>query len=589
MQEFKDIEGEQPPLNLRFRTALRWVLAGLVVLGSVGVVGLYVVYPKLKSWRRTRLIQTADSYLAQSRVREAVLLLEQSTQVDPENFAARARLAAVYDAAGLPEAVEEWERLVELRPNDGELRHGLAQALFNRGMWDRLPEALAELHRVQPGHAGYHRLRAAMALVRGDRSMLLESVDALVRLDPNSELMRFTAAALRTSSPDRAEAEAARAELEQVARGDRLRIRATVALIEDAPLRWPAAVNSGAVYARLAQRILVPAARDPMTAALPRDNAYREPLNLTGLIAHMEGQTDLEPADILTFERWMLAGQRVRELLVWLETLPEPARSFPATRMAVANCAVLSKDWPRLEPMLDAGAWGAMPVGAIRQAFLGRRLREEGDAARAWTAASRAITLTGASANALRVLSRLGELWDWPEFREKVLWTITRQFPENSFGWRNLTRLALARKDAEMLARVYAAWTQRDNNPEVQAEFLAFTLLNRPAEAAEATPRTEALFREHPDALSCRLARSLALWRAGQAAEALAVLDGTVIDYRHQPVLSLVRGILLADLGRQRESADYLRMVPEEQLFPAEKQLLDAARAREQHDVSTPP
>jgi tetratricopeptide (TPR) repeat protein len=183
------------------------------------------------------------------------------------------------------------------------------------------------------------------------------------------------------------------------------------------------------------------------------------------------------------------------------------------------------------------------------------------------------------SLSGLRMLHRLTQHWQWPAKEAQVLWSLVRRFPNDNQAWQKLIGLVLASRDTAQVWRTYTAWLQAaPANVPVRIERLVIGLLTRQPDPNLSVHAAE-MYRIHPEYPGCRLAQGLALWRAGQFGEALAVLDGGTIKPADEPRLALARGLVLAALGRPAESEQMFALVKPEWLLPEEVALIAAARA----------
>ncbi len=504
-------------------------------------------------------------------------MVEQFVRKDPVNLPARRLLAQIYEVTAPDQALVEWEALTKAEPGNSANTIGYATAVIKVGQVGRLPEILAALEKLAPESADYHRLAAGSALATGDFVGLRKHVDRLAALEPQNPLTRFTRAALQMNSPDPREVEQARVSLEEFAHGDALRIRATLALITDAPRRWPEEKTTARLYTRLADELKLRGTGSAPHYVKIQGNSLPS-AGLPTLIDHMAAQPALTANDAVMLAQWMLQIGQAREALFWLDGLDEPLRTTGIVRQSMATCAATLESWPRLEQLVSGGAWGPVPAEAVKLAFASHALRAAQNDSKAGSQWSSAIRLSEQSLPGLRVLQRLARLWRWPDKQAQVLWVLVRHFPADEPAWRALTQLALVEDNSAELWRIYQAWTQAaPANLVVQAERIFVGLLTRPGETGLGSS-TEELFRQHPGIPAHRVARALALWRAGRAAEALALLDAVDLNYEREPRFALTRGLILATLGHKAESEAMFALGQKTKLLPEERVLLAQAR-----------
>jgi len=541
--------------------------------------GYFVGYPAYQDFRNARIIRIASDFVKSEDYRSAYLLLDQYLKNHPENLEARRLLAKVLEEYGAGQGLAEWESLVKQEPNNAANYIGyISSALRVRQIY-KLPEALATLQKLQPDGLDYHRLSAGLALVTGDRVALRKSIEALAQAEPDNPTTQFNLAGLRLNSPVAAEVAAAREALEKFARGDALRIRATLALLDDAPKRWPKEKIPAKLYTLLARQLEL--GKSPLDSpnGLVKAGVIRprEP-GLENLVEHLQTQPAPTAEDVALLSQWLLKNGRARDALVWLETLPSPIRESPAALASMAACAVGLEAWDKLEQLLLQGAWGPVPTEVVKYAFQARSLREQNNDSRAETVWNNAVKAAEPSLPGMRLLHRLVQVWHWQGKEVPILWALVRRFPNDTLAWQKLVEQVLATRETAQVWRVYNAWIQATPaNLQAQIERVVVGLLVRPQEPGLANRASE-LFRLHPNNPGCRLAQALALWRGGLTSEALIVLDAVQLNPAAEPRVALTRGLVLGALGRRTESERMFALLPAEALLPEETALIAAAR-----------
>jgi len=519
----------------------------------------------------------AEQYLNNEDYRSAYLLMEQLVHDDPANLRGRRLLARIYEATAPDQALSEWEILTQAEPGNPANFIGYATVVLKVGQFARLPAILGALQKLEPESLAYHRLAAASALASGDFTGLRQHIEHLAALEPRNPLTRFTQAALQLNSTDPTEVGQGRASMAEFARGGELRIRATLALINDAPRRWPEEKTRPQLYAHLADELKLRGSGSGPNYVKIQGTAL-PPAGLISLVAHMEAQPSLTANDAVMLAHWLVQIGRARDALYWLDTLDESVRTTLVVRQSMATCAALLESWPRLEQLITGGAWGPVPAEAIKQAFVARTLRTEHNDSKAGSQWSAAIRLCEQSPVGMQALQRLAQIWRWPDKQMQVLWVLVRQNPADESAWQLLVQLAIVEGNSAECWRIYQAWAQAaSSNVVVQAERVLVGLLTRPGETGlEAT--AEGLYQLHPEIPVCRVARALALWRAGRAGEALALLEAGDVNYAREPHFALVRGLVSAAVGRTAESEKMFALLQGARLFPEERALIAQVR-----------
>lgn len=511
----------------------------------------------------TRASSRAEAFLAQYDFRSAQLTLEQAVQVNPGSVEARRALANFYDQIGLARAVPRWREVVVMEEADAD-RFKLIESALRFQEWDRASAALEEVSEAGRATLSYHQLAAAVALIRRDSTVLGRHLAEMDRLAPGNARTQVSLASLRVRSPDQATAAAAWAELEALARSDKVRIHATLALL----LSQSSSVSPG--LPALAKRIL------PTGPAA--DQAEVAPL--TALIAYMKAQPQPTPEDAAALVDWMATRGLSHEALAWLETLDPASRTGPSVLSACANAAGQMQDWRLLHRYLDEGAWGRVNGDVLDLAFASNVQRERLGQSKGRATFGDAIELAAPSLPDLKVLDRLCALWRLPEENEAVWRQMTVSFPKEPVAWAALFTVAeKAGKSAEFakLAKDRAQAVPRDAS--TRALDLYVSVLVRQANPTALETARSALLQS--DALPDeRAAGALLLLRENTPAEAIIAFSPIVAQLPRYPRAAFIYGIVLTAAGQTDEGAKFLALLPPERRLPEEKKLLaDATRA----------
>lgn len=559
---------------------MRWILACVLVCALTIWAGIRIGYPRFKQYQRDKIVRSASGFFQTKDYRSAYLLLEPLTKREPENFAARRLFARVLETFDMPQALDEWATLMKYEPANPENHVGYVTLALSTGHLNEAVEALAKLEKLTPHGADYYRLSAAAALARRDSPALRQAMEGLVRVEEDNLTARFGLASLQINSGKADEVATARATLEEFSRGERVRIRSTLVLLEDLPRRWPEK-SPGQAQRLLARQLGLGLAvrggeKQYLWAGL-RDQ--HEP-DLEDIVQHMQNQPAPAAEDVAALAGWMIEQRKAREALVWLESLETSLRTSPAVLNAMAGCALATDQWVELEKHLVAGAWGPVPAEAVHYAFEAKRVRDAGNESKAESLWNSAVVLSETSMPGLRLLVRLAAHWRWPRKLEQALWQMAQQFPEEDDAWRKLSVIALNSRETAKIWRVYSAWAQADpSNQEVRINRAVLGIFVRPNEPGLADEIVQ-LLRASPENPGCRIAQAMVDWRAGRFAEALARLDQIAIKPADEPRLALARGLVLASLGRVAAAETNFQMVSDAALLPEEKLLIQQARRR---------
>jgi tetratricopeptide (TPR) repeat protein len=563
----------EPPFRQKQAKTVRLIAIAVGVGLCLLVAAYFLGRPALSKWRFNRDLKQATQYEQEGDLRSAMLLLEQLNRLHPSNADIRRQLASFYERAGQMESIVVWREAIELDPVNSEGRLGLARSAIRFGDRQTARQALEQLEVTEANRIEYHRLRAGLAFLERDFPAQEEHLTALERLVPDDPKVRLNLAVLRLVKPAGPQARAARETLLELARGTEVRIRAVVELLSDVARRWPQPAPERDAALRSLAEALAPA-RGPLVE-LPSQVDH-----IDRLVAYAMTQPSPTAEDAVSLANWMSLNDHTEAALQWIDSLPESVSRSPVVRTAMTEFALRIRDWPRLQTLLRAGAWGPIPAEAVEQAFRAHRQASVSARSGATSGWSAAVEAAKGSPPALRMLLRLTELWEWPAERRQVLFTIARSMPRENWAWRQLISDSLGRGDGEQVWQVYQEWRRAvPGEPVVQIEaaIMGFLLGRRPVPAVS---ETAGYLERQPAHAGATVAHALALWRAGRHAEAAAALDALPRAEFNELRYGLARGIVLAETGRAAESEELLDRASREPLLPEERALVVAARER---------
>lgn len=551
---------------------LKYIGLTAVILTVAGLLGYSLLWPKIRVWRENRSLAEAEGYEKKGDYRRALLILEQTIQLYPGNLEAKRRLANFLERLGQRQALDVWKELSLAAPQDPRHLIGLAGAALRFGELKTAREALNRVRESGRVGAEYYRLNAGLALVTHDNVALEAALAELTKADPKDLRVQLNLAVVRLHADDPRKEEAGRAALMELVRSDTMRIRAIVELLNSLARRWPQPSPERTEAFRALARELTPPRGPRLEPPQLADPVER-------LLAFAMRQPNPEPEDAGVLLSWLILNGRASAGFTWMEMLPPATRNSPLVAATASEAALQIQDWPHLRQLLLAGAWGPFPPGAVTAAFAlheDRRVGAKIDPAQ-WTAI---VDACQSSLPALRALLRLSEAWRWPEEQRQVLTAITRTFAAEAWAWRQLIAAALARGDADQVWQIYQRWSRAvPGDPTVQIETAIMGQLLQ-QRGAPGVSQTGELMRAHADSPGAAVAHALALWRAQRLDEGLAVLAPLPAAVFAEPRYALAYGLMLAEAGRARESERMLDRASLDRMLPAERLLIEQARAR---------
>jgi tetratricopeptide (TPR) repeat protein len=547
------------------RRRLRFWLTILAVV-LVGVVGLAVALaPRFERNLSARSVREAQVLLQQQDYQRAQLVLEQAVQSNPGDLDARREQARFYGDAGSPGVLALWRELVQLAPGNDADRLELAFWGVRTGDLATAREAMAGLSPAGRSGAEYHRIAAGVALRAGDQKALARELTDLAILEPDNPHAQFNRAAIQLNAGDPTEVGLAREELETLARGGPLRIRATLALI-------PAVRSEGeAGYQALAEAILPPRSRFTRLFSWSAP-----PRGLLDLISYMEMQPNPEAADAALLADWMRRQGLVSEAASWLSALSPATQRNHAVLSVRASCLVQLRDWRGLENTLRQGVWGRASDDALDLAFAAYLQRTSNHAEHARDTWGDALDSAGSSLESLHVLLRLAGEVGWTAAAEATLERVVRIDPHETEAWEGLAAIALMQGASGKLYALYATWSKAEPENLEARGGAAWTA----AVAHHDWPAASDADDEIRATPGWAAAHALALHAGDRDGEALDGLAALSPEAQADRRVALVRGVLLAGRSRRDESEQALAIGAAGPLLPEESALLQAARTK---------
>ena len=544
---------------------LFWVWGG-VTFAVVLALAIFIGWPGIQRWSAGRALKRAGQFIELKDYRQAQLLLEQVVQLHPRHFEARRQLADFYARGKSPEALAQWKEVSRLEPENDVNWFGLANAAFQFGDLATARGALAGVSETGKAGADYHRYAAGIALAAGDKQALAEELTDLAALDPANVRLQFNAAALALLSNRPAEAAAARKTMEGLARGDPMRIRATLAL-----LRVSEAKRSDIQVKELAANIL------------PKGRG-----GLDGLIEHMKTQPNASAVDAGDLGQWLFEHQRVNEAAAWFASLSPEFQMDPVILRLRAACALRLKDWHVLKATLLTGVWGVLPAGMAEAAFDAEERRQQPDeAAEAEALWTQALDRAGHSRGALQVLLRLANEFAWMQEVERTLSRMVEYYPHDTALWEALLAKAEARGDSGDVLEYYDNWAEAmPDNLEVRVrEALLSVILNRVETRMRETLNDETL-QADPAIIAAKALRN---WQTGMktvARDGLAKLPPASAAKNRR--VAIVAAFIWAELGERARSEEFWVLVTSRVgLLPEERKLLETSEVKNKASIAT--
>ncbi len=259
----------------------------------------------------------------------------------------------------------------------------------------------------------------------------------------------------------------------------------------------------------------------------------------------------------------------------WSRQLPPAILEKLAVQAALADSCVLLSDWAALDRLLKNNCWSA--AKPLRLALKSKVARETGDAPATeqnWTAA---LEAAGTNPAQLELLHGLATRWKWSEKSAAVLWQQVDQPRTQWTALRALFQLYRDERDTRGLYRALLRWTQlKPDDRAVQNNVAQLSLLLG-TDIARARDAARQLHQQEPANPAYASTYAFALYRAGDTAGALQVMQRLSPTQLDDPPIALYYGIILAGSNRRPEATRYLDLSAKAALLPEEETLRSQA------------
>lgn len=597
----ENTETNQPPKPKPGRNWKPWLIGLLVVLALVGgaTYGAMKYYPR---WRQERLLKQARAFLEWKNYEAAGLMTRQALQLDKDNVAATQLMIEIADAAR-PDAALSWRRrLIALQPTQMEPRLALAEQELKLGKPAWAQETLAAVADQGKDNARFRHLSGLLASASKNGSKAEEEFAAAVKLEPQNQNYLFDLAAVRLGSKDKAVAEAARTQIEDLKSQPALFARASRVLIADAMSRGNAesAIGFGLVLsqspsASFEDRLLY---LDILhTLKMPSYPAY---------LTKLQEEAGSDTRKIYSLMLWLNAHQGALLAVEWSRRIPaETLSSMPVPRALAQSYAYLG-DWTGLTPLVSPPKEGAVqkddtaasgetpsekPSGIVatdwesfeymRLLLLSRVLRQQGKLQESKNEWNAAIKAAGGRPDALGTLAKAAGEWGWESESNEVLWMMART-PSDYSRWaldvlfKRYSGTKATRSMHQVVTRMYEI---NPTDPWVINNLASFSLL-LDKDTEKGVKLSEELHRKEPANPAYTATYAFALHLKGDTAQALQLMKSLGEDRLAQPDFAAYYGIMLSAAGDRETAKRYLALGSKATLLPEERQLVEQANAQ---------
>ncbi len=546
---------------------LRWWIIGLAILVFL-VVGGVLGYQWIKLRRADRFAAAGDSLRKANKLNEAAVQYMVALQLAPQNYHALSGAARLASQADRPEALELWQKVMQLRKATLEDREDYAELLIKTNRLPLAEKLLGPLLKNNPDTRTL-RLASRYSAKIGENEKALEFMRIAAKRTPDDDATRFQLAELLAQSTDSSEQAEAR------------------------KILWDLAGKSNS-YKQVAVEALAAA---PHLTAAEQDRLVRELSDLNvktikddlleadlRLQLHPDEGTHIYREEI---DRWQNAKmQDLIQLGRWLNIHQQPElvlSSFPIERAFEDNQLLLTRldamailqRWNDIDELLTQPEVTLDP--SVIESFHARTAQEKNAPLDAEVHWSHAISLAASDPFKLRFVANFAEQSHATEVAMKAYEQLAR-FPEQAeLAYRGIDRLGQRSGDISAQRSAVAkisARTPEDPNP---ADQLAYLNLLLGQDVSKNFTAAKKLSEQYPNRLSYHVTTALGYLRQHNAAAALAEFNGPVaIDWKQTlPGWRAVYAAALLGTDRNDEAKKIIATIPRDRLNPQEQELID--------------
>ena len=136
--------------------------------------------------------------LARGRFDDAITLLRDASDADPDNIVALLNLGIAYHRTGQhTKAIEHFETVISLKPDEPRAYLNLAAAHNALGHLDKSEQALMQALEIDPRQAGIHYNLAVIQLKRDNIASAMAEMELELSVNPGHSETRAALKALR--------------------------------------------------------------------------------------------------------------------------------------------------------------------------------------------------------------------------------------------------------------------------------------------------------------------------------------------------------------------------------------------------------
>jgi len=559
--------GSEPSkYGARRRKHRGWILAVIIVAFLAG--GGALTYHWVKIQRAERFATTGDSLFNDGKWNDAATQYRVALQLDPQNYHALRSAARFASRTDRPEAIELWQRVIQLPKCTLQDKQDYAELLIKTNRMALAEKVLDPLLKNNPDTKTL-QLASRYSAKMGEDAKALEFARIASQRAPEDDASRFQLAELLARSTDSNEqAEASKILWELAGKSNAYKQVAIEALAAAPQL-------TAKEQTRLVQELssLTPKTiKDDLLAAdlrlqLQPDNAariYQETI---------EHWRDAPNEDVISLTRWLNIHQQAELVL----------SSFPIERGLTDNQLLLARldamailqRWNDIDQLLSQSEVTLDP--AVIESFHARTAQERNSVLDAEVHWNHAISLAGTDPYRLRFVANYAEQSRATAAALKAYEQLAR-FPDQADqAYRGIQRVSQKSGETTTQRAAMAKISARTPEEPNAADQLAYLNLLLGEDLDKNLATAKKLVEQYPNRLAYRVTAALGYLRLHNAALALEQFNAPVpIDWKQAlPAWRTVYATALLETDRKDEAQKIIATIPRDQLNPEERALIE--------------
>ena len=482
-------------------------------------------------------------------------------------------MARVTEGLRSPNAVDWWQKIVNLDPKSVTNRLDFARAALMFGNYPRAGQALAGIAPADQNTATFQQLAGMVAAAENNLAKADWHFSRAAELDPQNKSFQFNQAVIHLQAKNPELVRAAEQTMIALAADPLFRKNALrhLTLMAIQKKDFAAADKFAADL-----QDTTDATFDDRLLRLSILRAAGSP-DFAGQLARIKTDVATNADNIYTVAAWLAGHDLGPDALHWLGQLPDAMLAQPVVRMARADTLMNLRDWPGLQAYLADQDWNDLEF--IRLAQLARAAQQQNQSMVFQASWQNAVRAAGEHLYALSLLTRLATAWGLDKEREDLLWNIVQRYPGERWALKALNQFYTASGDTRGLQKVFTTLLDYDNTDPVAQNNLASVLLLLNTQAGRAYELAHTAYLGHTNIAAFATTYAYSLHVQGHTAEGLKILKALPAAQLETPGIAIYYGVLLAAAGEANQARKYLDLAAAAPLLPEEKELIRAARA----------